>query len=199
MQNTELMTAGEVAAHCRVSYEAVKEWVNKGKLKASFTPGGHRRIAADDFREFLRQYDWPPLPQDEGAKHRVLIVDDDPEVVKLLTKFFGKAGDYELATAPDGYAAGFQVATFCPEVVLLDLMMPHLDGFEVCRQIKSAPRTRHTYVLVMTGTPTDEHRQQALDCGADGFLAKPFKLAELRKHIETVFQQAGRVAARSAS
>lgn len=199
MQNPKLLTAGEVAAHCRVSYEAVKEWVQKGKLKARFTPGGHRRIAVDDFREFLRQHDWPPLPEDVGAKHRVLIVDDDPEVVKLLTKFFGKAGDYELATAADGYAAGFQVATFCPEVVLLDLMMPKLDGFEVCRQIKAAPRTRHTCVLVMTGTPTDEYRRKATKCGADGFLAKPFKLAELRKRIEAVFQQAGRVAARSAS
>lgn len=198
MRNTRLMTAGEVAAHCRVSYEAVKEWVNKGKLKASFTPGRHRRIAVEDFREFLRQYNWPPLPEEAGGQRRVLIVDDDPEVVKLLAQFFRKAGGYELATAADGYAAGFQVATFAPEVVLLDLVMPGFDGFEVCRQIKSAPRTRHTHVLVMTGTPTDEHHLKAISCGADGFLGKPFKLAELRKRLDHCFKRDAKVAARPA-
>jgi excisionase family DNA binding protein len=197
MRRTGLLTAGEVAAHCRVSYEAVKKWVKAGKLKASFTPGRHRRIAVEDFREFLRQYDWPPLPEEIGQR-RVLIVDDDPAVVKLLAQFFRRAGGYELAMAADGYAAGFQVATFAPEVVLLDLMMPGFDGFAVCRQIKSSPKTRHIYVLAMTGTPIDEHHLEAISCGADGFLGKPFKLAELRKRLDKLYQRTGRTAAQAA-
>ena len=195
MRKTGLLTAGEVAAHCGVSYEAVKKWVNSGKLKASFTPGHHRRIAEDDFRAFLHRYQWPPLPEDTGGPRRVLIVDDDPEIVKLLSTFCRKAGGYALATAGDGFAAGIQMATFCPEVVLLDLMMPKLDGFEVCRQIKSAPRTQHIQVLVMTGTSTDEHRQQAMACRADGFLGKPFKLAELKKRLDHCIKRAGKTAA----
>jgi excisionase family DNA binding protein len=187
MRQTRLLTAGEVATHCRVSYEAVKKWVNTGKLKAHLTPGRHRRIAVEDFRDFLRQYDWPPLPEEVG-KRRVLVVDDDPKVVKLLAKCFRKTGGYELATAADGYAAGFEVATFAPEVVLLELLLPGLDGFAVCRQIKASPKTWHIQVLGMTGTPTDEHHLKAVSCGVDGFLGKPFKLAELRKRLDTLYQ-----------
>lgn len=198
MKKAGLMTAGEVAAHCHVSYQAVKQWVASGKLKAYFTPGRHRRIRVEDFREFLKKYDMPPLEEAPSSKRRVLIVDDDPVLVQTLVKFFGKIGEYELATAEDGFDAGIQLATFRPDLVLLDLMMPNLDGFTVCRKIKSAPATKDIRVLVITGYPTDENIQKALECGANDCLAKPFKMGELRKRVEGVFEGHGKTAALSA-
>jgi excisionase family DNA binding protein len=195
IKKPELLSAGEVAAHCRVSYEAVKHWVQTGKLKAFTTPGGHRRVRVEDFQEFLRKYRIPQ-PEEAGAhKRRVLIVDDDPAIVQMLTKFFGKIGDYEVATAEDGFDAGIQMAAFRPNLVLLDLMMPTLDGFTVCRKIKSAPATRDIRVLVITGYPTDANIEKALECGADDCLAKPFKMGELKKRVEGLFQGAGRITA----
>ena len=190
-----LLSAGEVADHCRVSYEAVKRWVNTGKLKAYTTPGGHRRVRVEDFQEFLQKYRLPPREESSAPKQRVLIVDDDPAIVQLLTRFFGKMGVYELATAEDGFDAGLQLATFRPELVVLDLVMPTLDGFTVCRKVKTAPATRDVRVLVITGYSTDENIQKALECGADGWLAKPFKLAELKKRVEGLFKGAGRITA----
>lgn len=193
-----LLSAGEVAAHCRVSYEAVKHWVQTGKLKAYTTPGGHRRVRVEDFQEFLQKYRLPPREEAGAHKRRVLIVDDDPAIVQLLTRFFGKMGEYDLATAEDGFDAGLQLATFRPELVVLDLVMPNLDGFTVCRKIKSAPATRNTRVLVITGYPTDENIQKTLECGADGCLAKPFKMAELKKRVEGLFKEGYQKAVRSA-
>lgn len=195
MKKAGLMTAGEVAAHCHVSYQAVKQWVTSGKLKAYFTPGRHRRIRVEDFREFLQKYDMPPLEETSASKRRVLIVDDDPAIVHLLTRFFGKMGEYDLATAEDGFDAGIQMTSFRPDLVVLDLMMPNLDGFTVCRKIKSAPATRDIQVLVITGYCTGENVQKALKCGADDCLAKPFKMGELKKRVEGLFQGAGRISA----
>ncbi len=192
MKRAALITTGEVAAHCRVSYETVDKWIKTGRLKAYTTPGRHRRIDTEDFRAFLRQYNLPPL-EEESSRKRLLIVDDDPSIVQTLSKFFGKTGEYELATAADGFEAGVQIASFRPDLVILDLMMPHLDGFEVCRKIKSASETRNTRVLVVTGYATGDNLQKALECGADCCVAKPFRMGELKKKVEEVFAGARRV------
>lgn len=187
MSKTPLMTTGEVAAHCRVSYETVDKWIKSGKLKAYTTPGRHRRIGAEDFREFLKQYNLPPLEEAPVSRKRMLIVDDDPALVQMLSRFFGKAYEYEVATAADGFEAGIQITKFRPELVVLDLMMPHLDGFAVCKKIKSAPETRDIRILVITGYATGENVQRALECGADCCLAKPFQMDELKKKVDELF------------
>ena len=195
MKHAEVLTAGQVAAHCQVSYETVKNWVKAGKLQAFLTPGGHRRVRVADFQAFLRQYH---LPQHRSAKRRVLIVDDDPATLRVLHRALDQLGGYQLATATDGFDAGLQLATFCPDLVLLDLRMPQLDGFQVCRKIKRSPKTQATKVLVMTGAPTEDALQEALAGGADGFLSKPFALAELKTRLAEVFQPGHRKAVRSA-
>lgn len=184
-----LFTTGEVAAHCGVSYEAVKEWIRTGQLIAYVTPGKHRRIPAAAFNRFLRNHHWPPLTAAEPppAKRRILVVDDDPDVVCILVKFLAKAGEYDLVTAADGFEAGLQVARFAPDLIILDLMMPQPDGFQVCHQIKSRPETKGTLILVLTGYATPENIQKAREAGADYCLAKPFKTAALRQILREMF------------
>ena len=195
MKHAEVLTAGQVAAHCQVSYETVKNWVTAGKLQAFLTPGGHRRVRVADFQAFLRQYH---LPQHPSAHRRVLIVDDHPGVVKGVCQALDQLGGYQLATAADGFDAGLQLATFCLDLVLLDLRMPQLDGFQVCRKIKTSPQTEAVKVLVMTGSLTEDHLREALACGADGFLSKPFTLADLKTRLAELFQPGHRKAVRSA-
>lgn len=141
------VTTGEVAAHCQVTSDTVINWIKTGKLSAYTTPGEHRRIPLEEFRTFLQAYHMPPFAETAPARKKVLIVDDEPDITRILTRFLNKTARYELAAAKDGFEAGIQLKTFCPDVVILDLVMPQLDGFQVCKMLKSDPETAHIKVL----------------------------------------------------
>jgi len=189
MQRTATLTTGEVAAHCQVSTETVANWIKSGKLNAFSTPGRHRRILVDDFKAFLQTHNMPPWEEGPPPKPRILIVDDEPGIVQLITQVLSRTGPYELAAAADGFDAGLQLTTFGPDLVVLDLMMPNIDGFEVCRRIKSHPDTQHIAVLVVTAYAQDENIQKALECGADYCMSKPFDPFELVKRIDALIQR----------
>ena len=187
MKAPSLLTTGEVAAHCQVSVKTVNNWINKGSLQSAITPGRHHRIAVGDFNTFLRAHDLPLFGEPVEQKRRVLVVDDEADVTQVIVKGLRRTGQYEVANAADGFEAGIQVARFAPDLVVLDLMMPNLDGFQVCRLIKSNPDTRHIKVLVLTGYASEQNKGLAMECGADAFLAKPLGLRQLREHLTTLF------------
>ncbi|MCC7261104.1 MAG: response regulator [Candidatus Latescibacteria bacterium] len=195
MRDQTLLTTGEIAAHCRVSYEAVSKWIKSGKLKAFTTPGRHHRVRRIDFEAFLAEYNLPPLAG-SASQRKVLIVDDDPAILRLLSSFFAKENRYEIATATDGFEAGIQIAGNCPDLVILDLMMPNIDGFKVCQGIKENPLTRHVLVVVLTGYATPENVRRALECGANCCLEKPVSLADLGAQLAELW--AGAAGRRSA-
>jgi len=184
MKRRTAVTTGDIAAHCQVSAVAVINWIKSGKLQATTTPGGHRRVSLDHLRDFLQRHGMPPFAEHLPDKRRILVVDDEPDVVRILVKLLGQSGKYEIATAANGFEAGLQVAQFGPDLVILDLMMPQQDGFVVCQQIKSTPQTRHIKVLVVTGYASAENVQKALECGADYCLAKPIKGNALKYKVE---------------
>lgn len=187
MKRKSFLTTGEVAAHCEVSIKTVNNWIKGGSLRASTTPGRHHRVRLDDFNAFLRAHNLPLFEESPVPQRRILVVDDEAEVVQVMVKGLRRTGQYEVATAADGFEAGLQVARFNPELILLDLVMPNLDGFRICRLIKSNPQTRHIKILVLTGYASDENRQKALECGADFFMAKPFKPHQIREKLEELF------------
>ena len=184
-----LLTTGEVALHCRVSYETVNQWIKAGKLKAYTTPGRHHRIHAEEFRKFIAEHNLPPLEAPRADRFKILIVDDEPGIVQMIAKELTRTAEYELAIAADGFEAGIQVARFQPDLIILDLIMPNMDGFKVCQQIKSDPETQQMAILVITGYPTDENLQRALECGADYCLAKPLQLPELNKRVDALLSR----------
>ncbi|MCC7263198.1 MAG: response regulator [Candidatus Latescibacteria bacterium] len=170
---------------------AVVNWIKSGKLAAYTTPGGHRRVPIAHFRAFLQAHRMPPLVEEVPAKRKILIVDDDPAVAAVTAKLLRRTNRYELVTAGNGFAAGIQVMTFAPDLVILDLMMPQLDGFQVCEMIKSTPETAYIKVLVLTGYHNPENEQKALDCGANACMGKPGigdalqeKVAELLESVQ---------------
>jgi excisionase family DNA binding protein len=184
MASKEILTTGDIAAHCYVSYETVANWIRAGKLQSFSTPGRHRRIKADDFKEFLRQYDMPPYGKDTSVATKLLIVDDEPEIVQLISSFFARLPGYEVESAADGFEAGIHVERFKPDLIILDLLMPQVDGFNVCKMIKSNPDTNHIGILVLTGYTEGENLKRAQECGADECMSKPFKLGGLKKHVD---------------
>ena len=189
------LTTGQMAEYCQVRPATVFNWIKEGKLKAYSTPGGHYRVRLEDFRAFLEKYE---IPIDEdlfvSPGSRILIVDDEPSVVEFIERALsGAGGDYRFERASDGYEAGLKVASFEPNLVILDLVMPRVDGLEVCRRIKTDPETLGTKVLVVTGYP--EEVERAKECGADDYLVKPLQVDELREKVRDLMRRRAPVGA----
>jgi CheY-like chemotaxis protein len=134
-----------------------------------------------------------PLPdelRDGSGKPRVLVVDDEASIREVLSEHLtARSKSYEVMTAADGFEAGRLVATFRPDVVLLDLRMPGMDGFQVCRTIKADPDSSRTVVIAMTGYYTPETEAKILECGALSCVAKPVEPSTLAGMIDKVLEQ----------
>lgn len=168
----QYLTPAEVAVLLRVAPVTVRAWAHKGLLQAQLTPGGHRRFLHADVERFAAERGLTLGSGTGGGKPRVLIVDDNTLLVGYLAELLGMQGA-ATESAHDGFDAGLKVLRFRPDVVLLDLMMPGIDGFAVCRQIKSEPATRAIRVIAMTGYHTPEHVAGIRAAGAECCLAKP--------------------------
>ena len=194
MRDKTVFTTFETAKLCHVSPLSIINWVNAGRLPAFRTPGGHRRIRRDDLIRFMRENGMPLAEelQAGSGKLRVLVVDDEPAIRDLLSEHFTtRTPSYEVMTAADGFEAGRLVATFRPDVVLLDLRMPGMDGFQVCRTIKADPETSSTVVIAMTGYFTPETEAKTLECGAVRCFAKPVESGTLSEFIDGMFDKRG--------
>jgi len=175
-----------------VSPATIRLWASKGDLGAVSTPGGHRRFMRREVERFARDKNIQiQFPTDSVS--RLLIVDDDVQVASYLSRLFARVDSkLECMVANNGYNAGRIVQSFQPNVVLLDLMMPGLNGFDVCEQIKSEPTTQAIRVIAMTGFYTDENVRRVLEAGAECCLAKPFDQDELLETIGVQRQQSAR-------
>jgi excisionase family DNA binding protein len=194
MSSKPVFTTFEAARLCHVSPLSIINWVNAGRLPAFRTPGGHRRIRREDLITFMRD-NGLPLPEElsQGAgRRKVLIVDDEPAILKLLSEQLKRRtkDPFEIATASDGFEAGRLVASLRPDVVILDLRMPGVDGFQVCKTIKAAPETASTLVVAMTGYHTPETEARILECGASKCFAKPLDPEELSSFIDAELSRA---------
>jgi two-component system, OmpR family, response regulator RpaA len=119
----------------------------------------------------------------------VLVVEDDPEINELVCAYAEVAG-FHPQSAMNGQSALRQAETH-PSLILLDVMLPDLDGFEICRRLKSDERTSDIPVVMLTALDRDEYRQRGKQCGAIDYLTKPFDPDELIQKIQTHAQQNG--------
>lgn len=179
-------TTFQVSKILGVSLPTVVNWVNSSMLDAHRTPGGHRRIARNDLITFARHYNYPlsdDFLADAPGKRRILLVDDEQDFSDMVKDYLVIKGDYEIECADSGFAAGYTVARFKPDLILMDIMMPDMDGFEVLRMLRASKETRHIPVIACTAyrDPAVERRIQ--EEAFDGFIQKPLKLDELMNII----------------
>ena len=193
MGEKSVFTTFDAAKLCHVSPLSIINWVNAGRLPAFRTPGGHRRIRKEDLVRFMRE-SGIPIPESlrEGSGLvKILVVDDEANIRDVIAEHMAsRALPYEVMTAADGFEAGRLMATFRPDVVLLDLRMPGMDGFQVCRTIKADPESTRAIVIAMTGYYTPETEARVLECGAIRCFAKPVEPSVLSGFIDSVVQQA---------
>jgi excisionase family DNA binding protein len=183
------LRTGEVSRYCNVGYGTVTSWIKSGCLKARRKPGGHYRIEQDDLIEFLNRKNKPVPPELLSEKKRILVVDDEPEMVQIIEDALtAEENEFNITRAHDGYGACLKISTFRPDLVILDIKMPDIDGFEVCRRIKINDETKRMKVLVITAYPDSTYIRRIREAGADKLMTKPFDLEELKENVVSLLE-----------
>ena len=174
-------TTFEAAKICHVTHHSIKNWIKQGLIKASRTPGGHYRILEKDLDSFREQYDM--FPRDKGpTKKRVMVVDDDPDALALIERILTDEG-FELIKVSNATEVGLKAAQLSPDLILLDFLMPEINGFEVCKALRDNELTRSTPIMAVTCLTKEKDIERIFACGADEYLAKPFKVDDLLKKV----------------
>jgi len=202
-EGRRFFTTSDVARYCAVTNDGVLKWIKSGKLRAFSTPGGHYRVSAEDFRSFLEKYD---IPIDEGffrgssRDRSVLIVDDEPDIREVVRRWLKELDDeLRVEEACDGYEAGIKIGSMQPDLVILDVMMPRVDGISLCKSIKDNPKTQGVKVLAITAFPEQDNVRKMYDAGADLCLIKPLQMEHFRLEVIRLLSEAAQGSGSEAS
>jgi len=181
----DIFTVFIAGKYCNVSPQTIINWIESGHIKAYKTVGGHRRINKSDLEAFMKQQGITiPKVQQPEERIRILVVDDDPIIVETIVQAFEEDEfDYEVISASDGFEAGLQVNHFKPDLIILDIMMPDIKGYEVCEKIKSNPETQQTKIIVLSAYLDEEKFKRMKDHGADVCFSKPLPLPQLKEEV----------------
>lgn len=179
MRQKAVYTTGEAAEICKLSQQTVIRCFDSGQLQGFRVPGSKfRRIPHDALVRFMKDHN---IPMDglEDGKIRVLVVDDDPQIVELFTDALKADGRFEVATALTGYDAGVLTQQFRPDIVILDYMLPDINGNVVCKTIRENPDLSHIRILIISGMVNPAEVDRLMKAGADEFIKKPFNIEKV--------------------
>lgn len=175
----QVFTTGEAAEVCNVSQQTIIRCFDAGRLGGFRVPGSRfRRIPRGDLLKFMRANDIPLTPLEPGAL-RVLVVDDEPEILRLFEDTFGADERFELETAANGYDAGRLTESFKPDVIFLDYMLPDINGDLVCKRVREHDELASTRIVFISGVVEPAEVDRLLAAGADEFVKKPFDIQNL--------------------
>jgi excisionase family DNA binding protein len=181
-----IYTTHEVSRLLHVNPRSVINWIDQNLLTSYRTPGGHRRIRRDDLVAFLRKHQIPTPPSlMEDGNFSMLIVDDEDEIAQIMKTYFERKGGFEITTVSDGISALLEVGRARPDLLILDIMIPGVDGVEVCRRIKAGASTS-TIIIAISGQ--SEIEKTILDAGADVFMTKPLDLDKLNHQVQSLLR-----------
>lgn len=176
-------TTGEAAEICKVSQQTIIRCFDSGRLKGFRVPGSRfRRIPREALIAFMRDNNIPVDALDSG-KTRIMVVDDDPEIVELFVDVLERDGRFEVKTASTGYDAGVLTQEFMPDLVILDYMLPDINGNVVCQTIRKNPNFEHIKIIIVSGVVNQDEINDLLKAGADEFVKKPFNIEKLIERI----------------
>jgi len=184
----DLFTTGEAAEVCRVSQQTIIRCFDAGRLEGFRVPGSRfRRIPRQSLVKFMKD-NKIPLDTIESGKRKVLVVDDDAEIVELIVDVLDRDGRFDSETASSGYEAGIATERFRPELILLDYMLPDVNGNIVCQAIRGNPEFENIKIIIVSGVVKRDEIAQLIKSGAEDFIRKPFDVTELTGKITAVLQ-----------
>lgn len=185
MATKTVFTTGEAAKICKVSQQTIIRCFDSGQLKGFRVPGSRfRRIPRDQLFTFMRDNG---IPTDalESGKRKVLVVDDDEELVELISDVLERDGRFEVRSANNGFDAGMVVKEYRPDLIVLDVMLPDINGKEVCQRVRSDKSMDDVRIICISGMVEEDKVGELEAAGADEFMHKPF---EVEKLIERMCQ-----------
>jgi excisionase family DNA binding protein len=178
-----VFTTGEAATVCKVSQQTIIRCFDSGRLTGFRVPGSKfRRIPRDELIRFMKSNNIPIDALESGRK-RILVVDDDPQIVELFQDILGRDGRFEIAAAATGYDAGLLTESFKPHLIVLDYMLPDINGNIVCKRLRERPESKDTRVVFVSGVVNQGEVEQLMAAGADDFIKKPFNVHKLMARI----------------
>ena len=186
MENEELIKISAVAEVAHVAVSTIRHYTDLSLLRvAAYTDGGQRLYARGETLERLNKIqalsrrgltlsEIKIAMEGKSKQKKILIVDDEKEVSDLLLELLkSKFPEWQVKVAEDGFSAGRMIGEFFPDLIILDLMLPGVDGFHVCKQIRGDPLLAGIRVLAITGYSSPEMKERIMNCGADDYMAKP--------------------------
>lgn len=188
LRHKTVFTTGEAAEICGLSQQTIIRCFDSGQLGGFRVPGSKfRRIPRDKLVKFIKE-NGIPLNGLESDKTKVLVVDDDPDIVELFVDALGKDGRFEVRTASTGFDAGVEANRFRPDVVVLDYMLPDINGNVVCKTIRESEDLQYTRILIISGVVNRAEVDGLLEAGADDFIKKPFNIDVVLERIAELVQ-----------
>jgi excisionase family DNA binding protein len=174
-----VFTTGEAAKICKVSQQTIIRCFDSGQLKGFRVPGSRfRRIPRDILYRFMKDNG---IPTDalESGKRKALLVDDDEELVELIRDVLESDGRFEVRVANNGFDAGMMVKEYHPDIIVLDVMLPDINGKEVCQRVRSDSALDDVKIICISGMVEQDKIEDLKESGANDFLQKPFEIETL--------------------
>ncbi len=179
-----IFSALEVANICGVVNQTAINWIKNNHLKAFTTPGGQYRIYAEDLLEFLESRGMR-IPEElreiaDNRTKKILVIDDDEDLNKMVSDMLHeKLEDFEVHQAYDGFEAGRIISDEKPNVIILDIDLPGIDGHSLCKKIKNDKSLGNPVVISISGLDEESEGEKILSEGADAFFSKPLEMDRL--------------------
>ena len=174
-----VFTTGEAAKICKVSQQTIIRCFDSGQLKGFRVPGSRfRRIPRDVLYKFMKDNG---IPTDalESGKRKALVVDDDEELVEVIRDVLEADGRFEVRVANNGFDAGMMVKEYHPDIIVLDVMLPDINGKEVCQRVRGDSNLDDVKIICISGMVEADKIADLKKSGADDFMQKPFEVESL--------------------
>lgn len=184
----QVFSTGEAAQICGISQQTIIRCFDKGELAGFLVPGSKfRRIPREDLIQFMKRHGIP-LGQLASAKRKVLIVEDDLAIVELLRDVLVRDGRFEVKATSSGYEAGLLTEKFRPDLMVLDYLLPDINGNVVCQTVRANPDLAATKIIIVSGVINKDEVDQLLSDGADEFIQKPFDVGHLVGRVSALLR-----------
>lgn len=191
LDRKDVFTTGEAAELCQVSQQTIIRCFDRGRLQGFRVPGSRfRRIPRAELSRFMDENGIPNRLRSQ-ERSRILIVDDDPAILRILSEFLERDDAFDIRSASTGYEAGLLTREFRPHLLLLDYMLPDINGNEVCRRIREDDELVSTRIMIVSGVVRQDEIEDLIESGADDFLPKPFDADVLAHRIAELLPSRG--------
>lgn len=182
----DVLTTGQVAKLCSVAPRTVSKWFDSGQLRGYRIPGSRdRRIPLSQLISFMRANGMPLNGLDNG-KTRVLVLDDDAQVIGAFCDALASQGEFEVARAKSAFEAGMVAEGIKPQVLIVDVSLPDVRPENLCRDLRANDSLQPLKLIAISDSMTEGNGQRLLQSGFDAYVPKPFKAEHLINTIKDV-------------